>query len=105
MIGPVARLAADRVGVAVPEEAAERTGSDELEAVRAFLVIPSAHEFGHARIGWTVVDADRMGGLAIEEIIGATRIGFELVDPARQQPVDQVPVADASLATAEQIVV
>ena len=105
MVGPVAALRADGARVPRLEQPAEIGDVDELDAPRPFLGIPALDEIGHAPVRRAIVDAHRVGGFAIEKVERIGRIGFELGDPARQQPVDQVPVAEARLAAAEQVVV
>ena len=105
MVGPVAALAADGIAVPLAEELAELGRGDELELVGPVLAVPALDEVGHARVGRPVVDPHRMGRFAVEEIVGVARVGLELLHPARQQPVDQVEIAEARLAAAEEVVV
>ena len=105
VVGPVAALRADLVAVLAGQQSAEVGDGDEFHAVGAVLAVPAPDELGHTRVRRAIVDAHRVGRLAVEEVEGIRRIVLEFVDPARQQAVDQIPVAKARLAAAEQVVI
>ena len=103
-ISPIARPTEEPVSILPVQHVGEAVKRGENEARLASAGVPIAHEIGHVRQRWSVVDARRVRDLGIEEVIGIIVTRFELRELRRQQVIDEVHVTQSITKDAIEIV-
>ena len=91
-VEPVPAPGGKAVAVLIAQQAAERGHRRHDDTRRAAGGIPVTHEVGQARVWRAVVDAQRMRGLPVEEIVRVIRIRLDPGDDLGQEAVHKPPV-------------